>query len=231
MATETLILRPVLVTNPANCTYYPSDTSSDQIHTLVSEEVADNDATYIIAKTQTNSPNFSFSIPESYQDRVPLGIKLCGVAKRYDSSEVETLIGLYWYATSTSSSNAPITIGSFENDDWTYFSISYSEEHIEGAYNRILNDPQGSHLSVYRSNASKNDAEGIAITQLYLELTYEKEESTTSYAVYLKNNGVWETNRGVVYKKIDGSWQEATPASLSTDIKYKVIDQRQYEDQ
>lgn len=233
MATETLILRPSYVVNRTNCAYFPSDFDVEQIHLLIAEETADNDSTYIIigASALTN-PNLSFVVPKEYQSKTPTAIKICGVARGYETTEAETLQLQFRYT----DSNAENGYSALELEaisiatDWTYFETSYPSEQINAAYEWMINNPSGIQIITNCDSTTKNTAEGIALTQMYLEVTYEEEEDIITYAVYLKNNGVWETNRGVVYKKIDGSWQEATPVSLSTDIKYKVIDQRQYED-
>lgn len=233
MATETLILRPTYVVSHQNCTYYPSDISSEQIHTLIAEEAADNDSTYIIIKSlETANPYLSFVVPEEYKSKTPLSIKICGVARGYETTEAETLQLSFRYADSSAENGySGLELESISiATDWTYFEAAYPSEYINSAYEWMINNPSGIQIGMMCDSIAKSTAEGIALTQMYLEVTFEEGEDIITYSVYLKNNGVWEHTRGVIYRKIGGSWQEVAPTTLEA-TEYKVVDLRQLDNQ
>jgi hypothetical protein len=54
-------------------------------------------------------------------------------------------------------------------------------------------------------SSSKNDDLTADLTQVYLEIDYDDNETELNPAVYINKNGVWTPVYGTIYKKIDNT--------------------------
>lgn len=229
MAIEKIILRPVntilsLVPN-SNAIYFPTDYDETKLHLLVSEKIADNDSTYIVAKGIGGTPGFSFSIPENYHNKIPTEIKVCGTGSSYDSTDSEEFLRItfpisYNSEEETTRTNVADCPTSFTLLNWTYFEIIIPMDDISGFYNYMIEYSDKYHLLPTCSSIAKNSSDGIAITQLYLELTYEEESSFET--IYIKDNNSWSSIEGLIYKKQNGVWEKIDSSILQNSTKYQI---------
>jgi hypothetical protein len=220
MATETIILRPT----GGDCTEitvrYP-DTLD--IWELVNEEVADDDATYIlISKSQDATLRFTF--PEKYKNLTPSSMTIHYRAKAYNSTSTSTNISIcYGDLLGTSFFKHMIgektTLSSIYQD----YEINVSQDTLETVYSKLIStdDPQYNCLYLLSSTSNKNE-ELAQVTQFYLEITYEDEESSES--MFIRQNGSWVELSGTIYKRQNGSWVLADSSALQNETHYILND-------
>lgn len=205
MATETLILRPTHVGGMSE--RYPSETADDQTWSLIAEEVADDDATYIIPTINTA---IFFTVPDEYLSLTPTAIKIFIRAK--------------------ASANATCQISLCgANADDTEFTTVYQTSasnvpsaDLESVYQvlakNITNTGHGLQILV-----TGNSKSTIYLTQAYLELTYgEGTDTPTSDVIYIKENSVWTAFSGEIYRKINSAWTLTDASVLQSGTKYIV---------
>ena len=221
MATKTVILRPDKNTSSSKSTYFPSDHDINLQYLLVSEEVADNSSTYVVAGAVLATTVFGFSVPEEFRSKVPLAAKVCGVASSYESTEAETLYINYKYPYGDSVSSVQEEVASFTSN-WEYFECEVQNNDLNLFNDGLLNVEN--FLTPFCNSIADKGTEGVAITQLYIALTYEVEDEETN-SIYLKSNGSWTSISGTIYQKSNGSWTEVDASVLQDGTKYMVINQ------
>lgn len=226
MATETLILRPthsaLLLSSSVSSSVggiEPTDAWS-----LVAEEVADDDATWVQCGA-LNSAAYSFTIPEEYRSKTPTNIRVYIRAVASDTSGSPYLVinladfdiaNLYQLTTQHYLSTSYQTF----YEDITDYDI------ISTWYNVLVNkDPvkQYGHMDIsFGRSGSKNPT--VNLTQLYLELTYSDEPTPNVDTIYLKQDGIWISISGDIYKKQNGSWILSDSSVLEEGFQYTLND-------
>lgn len=228
MATETLILRPTYSVQQATASVNSSLGNIDPTNawSLVAEEVADDDATWVQCGA-LNSPAYSFTISEEYRSKTPTNIRV------------------YIRAVTDATSGSPYLIINLNDFDKAnlysletqhYLSTSYQTfyeditdyDMISAWYNVLANkDPteQFGHMHISFSTGGtggKNVA--VYLTQLYLELTYDDGPISNVETIYLKQNGVWISISGDIYKKQNGAWALSNSSELQDGFRYILND-------
>lgn len=238
MATETVILRPNdSRADGTNRESYPS-VDPTEYWTLVSEEVPDDDSTYVKPHLLlTSGVNYNFpGIPEQYKDKTPTKIKVYIRGCNKDTATTANLgVEIAIFDDSTSMgynkkqiADSPITLSNVYK---TYY-IEIPEEYKLSFYailtnenSEIKNDGEGEVTPIRTSgNVGNKDTSDVRVTQLYLELEYsnEEDEPTTSETIYLKQNGSWNAISGDIYKKENGTWILKDVSVLQQGLKYKI---------
>ena len=206
MATKTLILRPTgFMYTASYVDYYPLEADTNTLHLLVSEEIPDEDATYLTATKNliagTGKYGFVFTRPSF--NIIPTAIRVVARARTLtDGSKL-----LAWAATSENGGGG--TIGSHAlTTEYSNYVSEVETEHIETLWNNL----EGSDLLDYSvsffasGDSSKNQGE-VILTQIYLIIEYESGIPDPSTSVlYLKQNGTWTPLSGTIYKKQNGTW-------------------------
>ena len=205
MATETLILRPTHVGGVPE--RYPSETADAQLWSLIAEEVADDDATYIIPTL--NITTF-FTVPNEYLSLTPTAIKIFIRAK--------------------ASANATCQIGlcgaTVDNTELTTVyqtsTVDVPSADLESVYQLLAENitNTGHGLTILLTGNGKAT---IYLTQAYLELTFgEGADTPISDTIHIKENGVWVAISGQIYRKINGAWALTDASALQSGTKYIV---------
>ena len=232
MATETLILRPDASTGLDNIGYINGvqDTtiSGTDYYKLVSEEISDEDATYASPTTATNSLFLHFTMPEEYKELTATNAKVVvrGCIKdssnEYESVNVAT-------PTAINSSNNTLTLTSLENVSFNSIYTDYIwtiPDDVFSIFIETLQDSSSMQIRVQTSDSStKNSTHVIAVTQVYIELTFEKEAEEPSFTnnLYLKINNEWTPiMNALIYKKVNGEW-EPSDISIFTDNQKFIL--------
>lgn len=230
MATETLILRPTWIPEDCALSCFPTDYGQAETYKLVSEVTADNEATYVIIKEKmaTDPDNFfGFTAPEEYKELTPTAIKICGIASPYDSvDETEEMIIMYYYYSSETETSEYNTLTEdpqiLATGSWTEFEVSVPDEHVLSMYRHIFRKGEASRdigsVGFIINSVAKNGTEGIAVTQLYLKIIYEKNDT-----IYLKENGSWMSIPCTIYQKQNGTWVSVDSTIFENGDKYIFI--------
>ena len=225
MATEKIMLNPTSFHPAPGAIYFPADYDETKLQLLVSEKIADNDSTYIVVLGGIAFSSFSFSIPENYRKRVPTELKVCGVGSSYNSTDSEEFLEMqlsvsYNSETETTEKITIECLTPFTTSNWSYFEILVPIENINGFYNYMIDYVDKGHVFFQCNSSAKNSSDGIAITQLYLELTYEEESSFET--IYIKDNNSWSSIEGLIYKKQNGIWEKIDSSLLQNSTKYQI---------
>ena len=222
MATKTLILRPISAevtiadpNNKASMSVTPSDTSTDAYHTLLSEEVADNDSTYIaIAGGYYIDVKFN-ALP---QDIKINNIKIIVMA-RTPSGNTGTMTASYNFyknvggelqAIESSNINTDVSYGDI-SAEYTQFICESSLFTQELISNQALD-------YVFRIIANTASNVQVSITQIYAEVAYEIYVTP----IYFKNSGSWTTFSCRLYQKINSNWVMVEDNSLIENERFKM---------
>ena len=216
MATETIIVRPAYVQfNEANNTVYPSSLSPDNTHMAINEEVADDDASYIITKFAAQAP-IGFLIPEDYIDLTPTSINVYFKAKEDQGSRVGIA-----YAYDINDSGrcvfAASRIETIYTTTYQNYCVAIPKEDLSAFYNYTKQvdsnmKPKYGTVAIVGESTKSN----TTITQVYLELIYGEPED----AIYIKENGSWNMVSGTVYKKQNGVWTAVDSSTLQNEMNY-----------
>ena len=228
MATETLILRPTSGMVIESVSRFPEDTATDDTWLLVSEEVADDDATYV-CPVLISALNLNFLIPLDYKILMPDAIKIVVRARIEDGSIATTLAGNYATSITYSDDGSSYEFGRSNIDN-----IPLSEEYqtilYEVPYDNI--QPFWEMLGVSYNGGGVNTTHiGITstgddgktgtmrVTQVYLEIDFEVEDPPTG--IFIKRNGAY-IEASQIYQKINGSWTEITADEYKTILKNSI---------
>lgn len=231
MATETLILRPTGVGGTGTPAYYPEDTGDYEYYKCVSEEIADDDASYVVCNSVIFG--YMFTIPDEYINMTPSSVKIHFRVRAEVENSADVLI-LDGYIASTDSTNgySDRTIGEIKNLSTTYqnYCEEISQEYITPFYTALCDKdhfiPESEsafnneyHIGLLLTSSDKNSC---YLTQLYIELIYGESETETSETIFIKENGSWVALSGDVYKKEDGTWVLSDSSVLQNGNRYVV---------
>lgn len=213
MATKTVILRPYDTTIPSNQDYvtlYPSDTAAENANLLINEAEADDDSTYVILHNSLIGTKHDFKKPS---DLTIIGVKTHCRAKSSGTSNAVALAMSVIPAEGSELDEAVGTAKSAEpgTSEWENYSADYSDD---STIMEALNNSEYTKISIKCYSGSspgsgnKTTSVPTSITQVYLELTYEEPETTTT-PIYLRENGTWNAVSGTIYRKENGVWVES----------------------
>ena len=225
MATETLILRPTHICDAGMLTVtpgcYPTDTSLDDMPVLISEEIPDDDSSYITLSVGTC---VAFTIPEKFLGINPLTATLyyrqklesgqnpittteitIGYITRDTSKNHNKMNGITDFINIASQSTPNSNNYTTFNDvvpETSLASLDFNNTVVTNIFITCITTP---------SNSSDNSKSTIArTTQMYLEVTYEDPDSpdtpTTTETIYLKQNNSWTSVPCIIYQKQNGTW-------------------------
>lgn len=231
MATETLILRPCATVygEGGSFTYYPADTLSTEFHTLVNEEIADDDASYICIPTALNFFMFTIEAPsESYSSIIPTAIRLMFRVKLLESDlniRVHVVYkyvddaGQYTTFTDSQYEHAFAAVTGLYEDVCATVDDAYVSSH----WDKILVGNYYVHVYVGSTdnNSKTNLSSSVALTQCYLEIDFESDGETSS--ILIKQDNVWVDLSGTLYQKREGSWVECDASALEDGAKFAVV--------
>lgn len=207
MATKTVILWPIgtFEATDSRVSWVPTDVDKNNLHMLVNESVADDDATCITIDAN------SFARVSFYVD-FPIGktissIKVyCRAKTNGDMYGVSVKIATYDESNENLGSEggtATSIIG-----EWSNYVVEMPSEAINSinseecryAYLMLL-------CGKRTTSSSKGELTETSYTQVYVEVTYEEPETATP--IYLRENGTWNAVSGIIYRKENGAWTEA----------------------
>lgn len=218
MATKTIILRPTSVTsdNETLVTLYPTDTAMANAHILVSEEVADEDATYITSGLGSNVYyHFACAKPEDLKAVTGFSFKI-----RYRTEG--TTSGTTYELNILSSTYSIASTGTTNNTAYVDVVDNLTDD-IKSAIITDFNN--GS--STWDFNIGQITAKGqskhkpIRTTQIYIEITYEDNQEVVSY---FKQDGTWLPLGGfIMYYKRNDKWNPINDSDLANYSNKKYL--------
>lgn len=217
MATKTLILRPISVTSTDESlvTLYPTDTTMANAHTLVNEEVADDDATYITGGLGGSiNYHFSFTKPDDLENITDFSFK---VRQRLEASSTASSTSYQIYLTSGN-----YTLCTFSEDATAYTDLSSSlaTDNMNSILGEFNNATSKLDFYITQTVASANKAKPTRTTQLYIEITYQ---NSVKDAVYLKQNNEWvKLNNAMLYRRYNHSWSLLDYSILEKNNEYLI---------
>lgn len=220
-STETLTLYPA-----ADSSLKHSCSAGSEGFSLINEETADDDATYIYHDVNTTSSKTitsTFKIVGSNTGKIQItSLEIHARAMANYSS----ILG----DTHTLTLTASIDGTSLGSGSASYVSNSYSDINatFEISSNKDLAGKEYSSLSAVNIilsmatagaySSRKGSAFQIRITQLYVIITYTKVTDETETGMYLKTNGVYNLCAGV-YQKVNGVWVQLTHDEMKNIFK------------
>ena len=212
MATGAIILRPSAdIETTTQHSTYPG--LSANLYTLINEEVADGDSTYIYAKGTPRTSKFQLSSGTIPPEATIIDVTICAVP--YSQNEDEQIFRLEvngiqatetptLYPGQAFNGSVPSAITLINN----YFIVNKTLPPIV----LIL-------LSEVTNGANKSDSKDSGITQVYVVLTYEV---ITDIGIHKKVNGTWKAATAA-YKKVNGAWAEITADEAKEIISSRLI--------
>ena len=194
-------------------TTVPSDVEADNLYTLVSEEVPDDEATYVVLNTTIISGaivRFSFTVPEQFIVMRPCGLRVvfrCCVPGSAGSAGVELSV---FEKNETDDTLTKMVLGTIPaiNDSYDNYIIDIPADNIPYAWSILSKALVDNHeeLQYILIARNGNKSTGVNLTQFYIEADFDIEENI---AIYTKRNGsVVEVQQ--MYLKENGSWVELT---------------------
>jgi hypothetical protein len=241
MATKTVIARPsstISFSTPMNT--IPSGTSFNSTYTLINEEIADGDSTYVYYPVPGTvntwfSPEFGFKIPTALQYGEYLDIKSLKVVALISANNSQSTTKSMTFTVNLYNDDVVMHSETKTVDCSSYSAISEYHETVaifENICQTMVNDFDIDHEtaiigikldgSTYIGTSSKNNGQTVGVsfqlTQLYIEFTYEQ----YSKKIYLKKDGSWEEIQGTVFIKQNGSWTLSDRSIFNNGDKYIV---------
>ena len=229
MATKTLILRPIKVStsNDSLVTLQPSSTTMSNAHTLVNEEVADDDSTYV-AITGTGGKvyyYFEYNKPENLES-----ITNVVVIAREKLETGSNLGGVSLYINDTS---YPLSGGSISTTEYNTRTCEASTSTSSTVLDKIisaLKDATSADKIYFQRTVNTNSSKmsPLRTTQVYMEITYEASEPippepVVDKVISIKKNGVWTTiNHTLIYHKINNVWTASDTSILQNNQKFII---------
>ena len=204
MAKKTMILRPTgfYGTNNIGLTPYPSETSVENYHLLISEESADEDATYVI--TTDNMPMWGFLFSTENTAITPIAIRF--VARARSSYNTSNMAFCYFISSKSAINSGDNILLTTQYENYIFV---IPEEHLLDAWQELCYSSQTHFMNFKVTNSNNNNNKGgeadCIITQLYIEIDYD-DEAFASDIVYIKENGLWTGISGTIYKKENNAW-------------------------
>lgn len=222
MATKTLILRPTsnsTSSNIRNYTLYPSDTATANIYLLLSEEKADDDATYISTSGTLALDGVYFTVPTEYTNITPIAIRLFVRTKTISSAKAASpslrIDGVEGLSTNTLD-YIVINYDAYETN-----STEISE--IDAVWNALVTGDFFLALGASNTNSSGGKSTStfeVRYTQIYIEADYE--EGPDFPIAYVKNDSEW-VQAEAIYHKENGEWVECEENTLTNGSRYRVV--------
>lgn len=209
MATKTVILRPINVTLIPNegkgtVSALPSDTSPDNYHLLLSEAVADNEATCVLV-TQGK-------VQMRFQDFAPTIL-------------IQKLVFYFSYAYIKDgiSSSVNMDFNSYDKDGNRLFNMLTTNSAFgDGNYALFSQDctifVKELNGTVWELTTRMANSGTHYITQAYIELTYEEPDP-----IYIRENNAWTPIEGTIYHKENGVWVESNVDVFSEGDKFTLV--------
>lgn len=202
MATQTIILRPTGTATGSNASYtpFPTNTAKEDVYLLISEEFADDDATYLVAKGTSLSGGILFTTTNL--NITPINIRIVTRMR----TTIANSTALITYSIVDGTENLEIINLS---EEYVTYVQSIPSEHTSGFWNAMLTN-EISHITISAGSTSTDTkaSKDVRITQLYLEVDYDdgtgSEEITET--IYLKENGSWTSIPCTIYQKQNGAW-------------------------
>lgn len=224
MATETLILRPTSIIDYSGVEPIPSETTVENWHKLINEEVADDNSTKLtisISKTETDY------ITVGHDFTRPGAISSAKIYIRYIGSE-KNIDGIMLYLEILDNNGS--TIGSedilvndlFDDSVFNFYSKTIEISNYD-LLNSIKNGLISLKLNLYcESTPSKEHSLGI--TQLYIELTHDGTltQPIESPLLFIKSDNSWTTLHGTLYEKKDGDYILSDLSILTNGQNYII---------
>lgn len=240
MVTE--ILRPVWSTNMvgSNSTAINATPSLDNyydFYSLVDEQVADDDSTYITIPANSFHNLALMFESENLSNRYLEISKIVFTFRTRASTEnICNKVGIGFINESPTISTLNDLACSIDGDslyttstistDWETLSVSYNGSlvipNITASLAYSASDPPLVLLlgAVQPSDSTKDSSFSIDITQAYVEVTYGDGTTETSEMIYLKENGSWISVPCTIYQKQNGSWIEADSSVFEDGNNY-----------
>lgn len=217
MATKTLILRPMSITSDdiSLVTFYPSDTTIDNAHILVNEEVADDDATYITGGLGSGiNFHFSFTKPEDLKNITGFSFK---VRNKFETSGSNHNVTYNMHIENNSYALSSLTTNPTVYTDMSESILDDTRNIIIG----ILNNNQNLNFYITQTSGTNNKSKPIRTTQMYIEITYESNDAVLQY---FKQNNEW-VNIGElnIYYKENNEWSSLNEVQLESYISKKYL--------
>lgn len=227
MATKTLILRPTSTLIPSsnnikNYTPFPSDTSAENMYMLVTEEIADDDATYISTKMTLPSGGINFTVPGEYTNITPKMIRL------FTRVKTESATGITSSPYLLLSGHEDLSVESYEYtvdnyDVYETYLTEILEVDMEALWTNLVNGNFGILLGVSNTTASGSKSANsveVRYTQMYIEIDYDDGIPDGPIA-YIKKGTNW-VQTDAIYIKQNGSWIECDENTLTNGTQYRV---------
>lgn len=220
MATKTIILRPT-GGEKGSSTCYP-DTL--EVWETINEEIADDDATYCIAPKKSNTTTLTFTIPDKYKNLTPSSIKFHHRTKCSKGTDDGTSVFLLSY--NNGADNAYISAGQTPLiSTYQDYVIEISQDILDTLYSILLGiDNPSFHIYLTSGYSNDKNVGSAQITQVYLELTYEVEDDTSSESMFIRQNGSWVELSGAIYSKQNGVWTLTDSSILQNETHYILND-------
>lgn len=211
MATKTIILRPTSITcdNESLVTLYPSSVTMANAHTLVNEEVADDDATYITGGLGSNI-NYHFNISKPDDLKSITGFSFIVRHKMEASSILHSIAYKMYLGTDN------FTLNTFTTNELTYLNMNDSVTNdVKDAIISLMNDTSDFNFYITQAvSTGTSKSKPIRTTQIYIEITYESNDAVVQY---LKQNDTW-VNIGelAIYYKQNYKWGAINDIQVSS---------------
>lgn len=230
MAEQSVILRPMSSSSTTSdvdngMNVQPTDTTLEDVYLLVNETEADDDATYVELTAVISS--FDLYFEKLLMTNIS-GVKLhC----RCDSQGTTHALRAQLTAVPIEGSELNEITSSALNTDpcttgWANYALDFSDEVtlIEALNNSEYTQIRATCLSGAAPSSSKgsNGVGVVKYTQVYLELTYDNSETTTT-PLYLRENGVWVAVEGTVYQKVNGAWVTSSADVFQEGDSYQLV--------
>ena len=213
MATEKFILKPVQTRYTAEITRFPSETLSTDLHLLVSDIIADDDATYLEYENTLHETRFDYNFPLKYANVIPTTLKIKCRALTTDLNNNLKLLYVHESNLDTYSTDPLYTHTFTEANVYEDILFEIPTDTIERMFSvRIKSTADvnkincGLSMNVIDANAKGGS---VRVTQLYFEAEYETDSSVIE--LYHKENGMWMKTDNL-NDNIFGSWSKITVA-------------------
>ena len=211
MATGTIILRP--------CADISADHSSvpnlsqKNLYTIINEEVADGDSTYIYAYRDSKTSKFQLSSGAIPPEATIIDVTICAVPYSENENEQTFIIEV----NGTQATETPILYPDQAFNGSVPSAITLINNYFIA--NKTLPQLVLTLISESPDAPSKSDVKRSGITQVYVVLTYEVK---TDIGIHHKVNGEWKA-ASQAYKKVNGSWAEITADEAKQIIASHLI--------
>lgn len=219
MAAKSVILRPVGFVNTGEITSVifpyggnPDTTAAEDYFLLISEEVADDDTTWV-----NNGPsNDDLGVILESTDKVPISgrvVARANITTNADYLEIRLLDRANPTTTIyTQNFDIPFVLGedgTTKNSVWHTYVVEVTDTNALQSFLSAAEPVVVLNASTYGEPVYKT-YHTEQLTQLYCEFEYK---DGSSY--YVKSDGAWAENSGTIYRKSNGVWAEVDASALT----------------